>query len=412
MAIDDDREVETVTNSTPEEQERERLRKEVELGVERCNLTDIDARIHITIINTDPKSVFWRPKLCQTCARPKIVHDPTGTSCKKNLISHSTRIKYEIACKDNEVMSVVAEILAAVLRNDELARNNTTAVPAAAKFDKRIELADWAKDETWESFKLSLEMYDKASEKKPAGKFNDLIGVLKRSGKIDLADPLMQDLMDKSGETNIIKQSINWLAARVGKTPTEEFVTAWRAYRTGLRKKDETIAEYLTRFDNISRKLESHGFEIHKREKAVAMVEMALLSTAECVAVLSIARFEERGDDSNLYERVKTAMRSSAGNILGKESAPESKNATTTNTVLVAEHQEVQPPETEEVYWGEGYGWQGARRQNPPTYKTFQGPGGQGGPRPPFQQQQYQPRPFQPRGPQPQQWRQQGPPQP
>ena len=63
MPSDDGREVETATNSTPEEQERERLRKEVETGVEKCNLIDIDARVYMNIISTDPKAIFWRPKL-------------------------------------------------------------------------------------------------------------------------------------------------------------------------------------------------------------------------------------------------------------------------------------------------------------------------------------------------------------
>ena len=46
MAGDEDQEVETATNSTPEELERERLRKKVELGVEKCNLTDTEARVY------------------------------------------------------------------------------------------------------------------------------------------------------------------------------------------------------------------------------------------------------------------------------------------------------------------------------------------------------------------------------
>ena len=46
--------------------------------------------------------------------------------------------------------------------------------------------------------------------------------------------------------------TIKWLAARCGKTPTEEFIMALRAYRTGLRKKMEPIAEYVTRFQNLT----------------------------------------------------------------------------------------------------------------------------------------------------------------
>ena len=80
---------------------------------------------------------------------------------------------------------------------------------------------------------------------------------------------------------------------------------AWRAYRTGLRRKTEPIAEYVNRFENLTRRLQSHGVKLDKREKAIAMVEMAQLTTAECVAVLSIAMFKEGIDDSDLDLRMK-----------------------------------------------------------------------------------------------------------
>ena len=101
----------------------------------------------------------------------------------------------------------------------------------------------------------------------------------------------------------------------------------WRAYRTGLRRKTEPKAEYVNRFENLTRQLQSHGVKLDKREKAIAMVEMAQLTTAECVAVLCIAKFEEGVDDSDLDLRMKEAMRTIASNIMGKESAPETANA-------------------------------------------------------------------------------------
>ena len=140
MAGDEDQEVETATNSTPEELERERLRKKVELGVEKCNLTDTDARVYINILCADHGAVFWRPVWCQTCTRPKITHDPVGTRCQRSLIAHSLRIKYELACKGNKVMNAIADILAVTVRIDNQARN--TPVAPNVKFNNRIELTD------------------------------------------------------------------------------------------------------------------------------------------------------------------------------------------------------------------------------------------------------------------------------
>ena len=54
-----------------------------------------------------------------------------------------------------------------------------------------MELSNWNKDESWMTYKMVLQMYDKVSEKKPAGKFNDLITALKKSGSTDLTEPLM-----------------------------------------------------------------------------------------------------------------------------------------------------------------------------------------------------------------------------
>ena len=67
---------------------------------------------------------------------------------------------------------------------------------------------------------------------------------------------------------DVIDQSIKWLAARCGKTPTEEFILAWRAYHMGLRRKTEPIAEYVNRFENLTRQLQSHGVKLDKRENS------------------------------------------------------------------------------------------------------------------------------------------------
>ena len=73
---------------------------------------------------------------------------------------------------------------------------------------------------------------------------------------------------------------------------------------------------------------------LDKREKVVAMVEMAQLTTAECVAVLSIAKFEEMGEDDGLEDRMKQPMHSIFGNIMGKEMEPGTQEVLETKMVL------------------------------------------------------------------------------
>ena len=52
------------------------------------------------------------------------------------MITHSMRTRYKMACKMNEVMNMVAEILTVKVRINNQARN-TPAAPAA-KFNNRI----------------------------------------------------------------------------------------------------------------------------------------------------------------------------------------------------------------------------------------------------------------------------------
>ena len=282
-----------------EQDEMTRLQKEIKRGVEDSSLLDMDSKLSIEMLCTEG-DVYWRPTFCASCSKPKITHAAAARGCTRTKITQLLRTKYELACKSNTVMGVAAKILTAKVREERAAQAQHQGPPTSSacsntRYNNRTELSEWSKDESWESYKIALEMYNKASKKKPAMKFNNLVNALKKSGRIDLTDRLMQELMDQADQADVITQSIKWLSIRCGKTPTEEFIQAWRAYRTGLRKKDEPIAEYVNRFETITRKLEGHGMKLDKREKAVAMVEMAQLSTVECVAVLSIAKFTEEG---------------------------------------------------------------------------------------------------------------------
>ena len=368
--------------SAAEQEEVLLIRGEVEKGVEAVSLLDTDPTPYLSIICAEGPAPYWRPTFCTVCAKPKISHPIilTGT-CKRVKISQSLRTKYELACKANKTMDTAAQVHAAQIRAaNQIPVHHGTASP---KYDNRTELAEWGKDESWESYKLVLEMYDKACEKKPVGKFNDLITALKKSGRTEITDRLLQDMMSEAGNADVITKAIAWLGARYGKTPTEEFILAWRSYRTALRKKDEGIADYVNRFESVTRKLEGHGVKLDKREKAIAMVEMAQLSTAECVAVLSIARFQDTTDDDGLELRMKGAMRSIAGNILGKDSSPE--NSAAPNTVLVIDQDHADEPE--QVLWESNRQWPPQRRQNQQMYKTIQG--GQAQRAPQQNQQQY-----------------------
>ena len=45
--------------------------EEVHLGVEENKLLDIDASGFINIISTRAAAVYWRPKSCEKCSKPR-----------------------------------------------------------------------------------------------------------------------------------------------------------------------------------------------------------------------------------------------------------------------------------------------------------------------------------------------------
>ena len=165
--------------------------------MEDNNLLDVDARRFINIISSDAMAVYWRPRFCTTCSKPMVLHNPLQQNrCQRLTITQAQRTRYERACKNNDTMSIAAEIIAATVREDK-ASQQPTPIGANAKHYNRTKLSEWSKEESWEAYNMTFEMYNKASEKKPAGKFNDHITALKKSGRTDLTKPLLQEMMPK-----------------------------------------------------------------------------------------------------------------------------------------------------------------------------------------------------------------------
>ena len=344
---------------TPTEEE------EVRWGVEENKLLDIDASGFINIISTRVAAIYWRPRFCEKCSKPRVTHSAQAlATCPGLKLTQHQRARYERACKENGIMNMAAAELAKRRRASQTAEQQTVEIQ-----DNRTELSSWDKDESWETYKMVLQMYDKVSEKTPEGKFNDLITALKKSGRTDLTEPLMEEMMSDANRCDIINISIKWLATRCGRTPTEKFITTWREYRTGLRGETETIADYVNRFQDITRRLSAHGVQLDKRVKAIAMIEMARLTTAECVAVLSIAKFEENSDNDDLDLRMRDAMRTIAGNILGRQAA-----ITPANAVLAAENVKIENSKIDQVPWIKDKKFGGNREPYTPNQTI---PGGQ-----------------------------------
>ena len=115
---------------TPEQEEMIRLQAEVDQGVETSQLIDVSGAVYISIICSDGASVHWRPTFCTKCCKPKITHTPLGLSnCgARSRATQQQRTLYELACKGNRTMDMVAVSLAAEKREDRaeaLAAQNT-----------------------------------------------------------------------------------------------------------------------------------------------------------------------------------------------------------------------------------------------------------------------------------------------
>ena len=118
---------------TPEQEEMIRLQTEVNQGVEASQLRDVSAAIYITIICCDAASMHWTPTFCTKCCKPKIVHTSLSMSnCARSKATQQQRTLYELACKGNRTMDMVAATIAAQKREDRaaaLAAQNTPVNP-------------------------------------------------------------------------------------------------------------------------------------------------------------------------------------------------------------------------------------------------------------------------------------------
>ena len=102
----------TPPTMTQEQAEMARLQVEVDQAVENTQLMDVNATIYISVICTDATSVYWIPTFCTSCCKPKIVHTPTTLrSYVRTMATQQQRTLYELACKGNRTMEMVAGIL-------------------------------------------------------------------------------------------------------------------------------------------------------------------------------------------------------------------------------------------------------------------------------------------------------------
>ena len=113
---------------------------EVDKGVEAHNLLDVDARRYINIISSDIAAIYWRPRFCTTCSKPLVTHDPLQQNrCQRLIITQAERTRYEKACRNNDTMTIAAEIIAATEREARAAQQQTPPM-VNTKHDNRTEL--------------------------------------------------------------------------------------------------------------------------------------------------------------------------------------------------------------------------------------------------------------------------------
>ena len=95
--------------------------EEVDKGVEGHNILDVDARRYIKILSPDAAALYWRPVFCTTCRKPQVVHDPLQQGrCPRTAVTQAERTRYEKVCRNNDTMTIAAEILT-VREREELA---------------------------------------------------------------------------------------------------------------------------------------------------------------------------------------------------------------------------------------------------------------------------------------------------
>jgi len=242
--------------------------------------------------------VFWTPVICNTCAKPTLLHQanlPRCTATRKVLKGFT--MEYKSLMKENK--SIVTDM-------EEIIAKLHLTMPGAQQ-PKESKFPLWEQGKSWELYKEEIRIFEKGTVKKPITKFQDLVAALKESKQANIAERIVTEFKVKCEEHDILTQVIKWMDSSYGQTLTEQIDEVWLQLRRFQRDKDEDIISYIERFDKLTRKCENTKVGLTDRMKATMVKSSAGLSRSQ-IENLNAA-VDLGSDQTDLEEKMKQALR-------------------------------------------------------------------------------------------------------
>jgi len=136
----------------PSKQQLKEMEEEIDLALEEIELTTTNYTEYITIIINGGTQVYWTPVICNTCAKPTLLHSANLARCtaaRKVLKGFTT--EYKVLMKENK--SIVTDM-------EEIVVKLHLTTPGAQQ-PKESKFPLWEQGKTWELYKEEIGIFQK-----------------------------------------------------------------------------------------------------------------------------------------------------------------------------------------------------------------------------------------------------------
>jgi hypothetical protein len=247
----------------PTKQQLKTMEEEIDLALEDIEITTTNYTEYISLIINGGTQVFWTPVICNTCAKPTLLHQgPNMTRCTAlNKVLKGFTAEYKILVKSNQ--SIITDM-------EEIIAKLHLTTPGAQQ-PKESKFPIWGQGKSWELYKEEIKIFEKGTIKKPITKFQDLIAALKESKRENIAERVVDEFKVKCEDHDILTQITRWMDISYGQTLTEQIDEVWSQLRRFQRDKDEELISYIEKFDKLMRKCDDTKVGLSDRMKATML---------------------------------------------------------------------------------------------------------------------------------------------
>lgn len=285
------------------------------------------------------------PKCCQACGLPVIAHQGSTSRCKEPLEKPEVIRKMIDELKENEAVKKMkkasrkkrkdanetgnAAIEALVKQNQSLMKNNMVmfekmkdmfeSAKASQKNDtsadslnkKEAKCPVWNSDDSLESYKAEIMLWNKSSKMNPEAKLSEFLQSIKEHRKPEYERLSMETIkkpkfFDNPVEKDIIEQCLVKLETWFGKTTFEQMYEHWNEFINLKKSPTEKMTEFMNRFDRLNQNLKNEGLNLQETIKAIHLLSKCDASPEEIRAIVTKV---DTTKDTTIFEDLKKALR-------------------------------------------------------------------------------------------------------